>query len=521
MKFLITSILIILSALLAGEQVDAGFEKYIHPHPAKNRVGKIEINDRSQSISESTWVYVKKALDYYKKDPPLFLIVELNTPGGEVFAAQKISDALKEMDTQWNVPVVAVINNWAISAGAMIAYSCRFIAVVKDSSMGAAEPIIQETGGEVKSASEKVNSAIRADFASRAKFFDRNPFIAEAMVDKDLIIVEREGKVIKLDTESQIRQEGPHPDKLISPKGKLLTLNADELIEFKVATIYLPPKKITPITPQEQERGVWPAEKEILFENPFFASIPNAEIDAYQMDWKTRVLAFLSLPAVSSLLLLGVMLGFYIEFNHPGWGAPGALALGCLILLILSSFALELANFMELILLGVGLAIIAVDLFLLPTFGLLGIIGLVFFVVGLFGLLLPGLDSFSFEYDTGTLNAAGETVVRRLGWFSGTFIVGAFLMALFARFYTPRPALFKRIVLEGNEQEGYLAAPLKGLPEMGALGESFSDLRPSGKGLFHEQVVDAFTRGRWIPKGVKIKVIGYEGGSVIVEEAME
>ena len=80
-------------------------------------------------------------MDYYKKNPPLFLILELNTPGGEVFTAQKISDALKELDTQMDIPVVAYINTWAISAGAMIAYSCRYIAIVNDSSMGAAEPV--------------------------------------------------------------------------------------------------------------------------------------------------------------------------------------------------------------------------------------------------------------------------------------------------------------------------------------------------------------------------------------------
>ena len=107
-----------------------------------------------------------------------------------MFAAQQISDALKELDTQYGIPVVAYINNWAISAGAMLAYSCRYIVVVKDASMGAAAPVIASETGEMKEASEKINSAMRADFAGgRARFFDRNPNIAEGMVDKDLILV--------------------------------------------------------------------------------------------------------------------------------------------------------------------------------------------------------------------------------------------------------------------------------------------------------------------------------------------
>jgi membrane-bound serine protease (ClpP class) len=506
---------------LQGAEPDSSLATNIKPHEGPNKVGKIGINDRSQEINESTWIYIKNALDYYKKNPPLFIILELNTPGGEVFAAEKISDALKEMDTQWNIPIVAVINNWAMSAGAMIAYSCRFIAVVKDSSMGAAEPVIQEAGGEMKAASEKVNSAIRADFANKASFFDRNPYLAEAMVDKDMIVVEREGKIIKLDGENQIIREGPHPDIVISPKGKLLTLNSEQLLQYKVANVYLPPKKMPQLTPEEKESGKWPASKELLFEDSFFATIPNASVEEYRMDLKTRFLSFLAMPAVASLLMLGMMLGFYLEFNHPGWGAPGALGVGCLVLLIISSFALEVGNFVELIFLAAGLLIIIIDLFFFPTFGILGSLGLFFFLGGLFALLLPGLNAFSFEFDTGTFNAAGETVIKRLGWFSGTLMVGIALIVLITRFITPRPNLFKKFVLAGHEQEGFRAASFQGRPMIGANGTALSNLRPAGKGEFEGEIFEAITKGRWVEKGAKIVVIGYDAGGLIVEEVSE
>ena len=135
-----------------------------------NRVGLITIEDRTNGINESTWIYVKKALDEYKEKKPIFIILELNTPGGEVFAAQKISDALKEMDTQYNIPVVAYINNWAISAGAMLAYSCRFIAVVKDASMGAAEPSQLSAGEEQK-------SPRKSEFGDAQRFCESRQFL--------------------------------------------------------------------------------------------------------------------------------------------------------------------------------------------------------------------------------------------------------------------------------------------------------------------------------------------------------
>ena len=222
----------------------AGHIKFDSKGP--NTIGLIRIDDKKSTISQSTWIYVKSALEYYKKNPPRLIILDLNTPGGEVFAAQKISDALKDFDTQQNIPVVAFINNWAISAGAMLTYSCRFITTTKDGSMGAAEPVHLGEGGQMVTASEKVNSALRTDFANRARFFDRDPNIAEAMVDKDIILVKRYGKIIRLDKEDQIRASGPNPDLVITSKGKLLTLSAQEMIDYGVADLLLQPAKFGP-----------------------------------------------------------------------------------------------------------------------------------------------------------------------------------------------------------------------------------------------------------------------------------
>lgn len=507
---------------ISPELLDEKLKKHIlYSDSAENFVGHILIDDRTSGINESTWLYVKSALDHYKKIKPIFVILELNTPGGEVFAAQKISDALKDLDTQFNIPVVAYINNWAISAGAMLAYSCRFIAVVKDASMGAAEPVIQDTSsGKMEAASEKVNSALRTDFANRARFFDRDPNIAEAMVDKDIILVWRHGKVVKLDTESQIRTTGPDPDLIISPKGKLLTLDAEQLIRYGVADMLLPPAKTETITEAEQSSGKWPARKTLLFQNPFFKQIPNAVVDSYRMDWKTRFFVLLSTPLVSSLLFLGLIVGFYLEINTPGFGLAGTLALSCLFLIILSSFSLEIANWLELILLLVGLGIIFVELFVLPTFGLLGFIGIIFFLVGLFGMMLPGIGSVSFEYDTKTVNAAGEAFFERLAWLCGTLVVGFIIIALLARYVTPTLAGFSRFVLSGKEQDahnGYIAGDNpKDLPQPGSEGEVAATLRPAGKVMINDTLYDAITPGNFIEKGSKITVVKLDGSVIVV-----
>ena len=482
------------------------------------RIGWIKIDDRTNGISQATWLYVKNALDYYKKEKPLFIVLELNTPGGELFAAQKISDALKDMDIQHNIPVVTFINNWAISAGAMLAYSSRFITAAKDASMGAAEPLTVE-GGKSEVASEKVNSAIRADFANRAAFFGRNPDIAEAMVDKDVILVQREGKIIKLSNEDQIRKGVNDPDIIISQKGKLLTLNASELIKYHVADLILKPEKLSPLTAAEESTGRWPAEKSLLFTYPFFQKIPNATIDEYQMDWKTRFFVLLAQPAVSSLLFLGLMVGFYMEMSTPGFGLAGTIAITCLFFIALSSFSLEIANWLELILLLAGIAIILVELFILPTFGLLGVIGIALFFAGLFGMMLPGLGEVSFEFDTKTFNAAGEVFVQRLAWLSGIMLAAMALIVVLARFMTPSLIGFKRFILAGHEQEGYTAVESSSnLPAIGSKGVVFATMRPAGKVLIDNLVYDATSEGMLIDKGEEVIVDRIDGGTLVVKK---
>ena len=499
-------------------------QKHIRVNPeGPNTVGRILIDDRTSGISEATWLYVKQALEYYRTHKPAFIILELNTPGGEVYASQKISDALKEMDTQDNIPVVAFINNWAISAGAMLAYSCRFIMIVKDASMGAAEPVLAGESGEMKTASEKVNSALRTDFANRARFFDRNPYLAEGMVDKDIILVMRHGKIIKLDNESQIRSIGSDQDTLIKAKGKLLTLNAEQLMQFGVADLMLKPTQLTPLTEMEKETGKWPANKSLIFQAPHLDKIPQATIDTYQMDWKTRFFVTLASPLVSSLLLLGLMMGIYMEMSSPGFGIPATIALLCLFLIILSSLSLDIANWLEVILLLAGLVIILVDLFLLPTFGLLGFIGVIFFIAGLFGMLLPGISNVNFDFDTQTWNSAGEALLSRLGWLSGTFLAGFLLMLLLGRYVTPRFAAWNRFVLSGSEQDasqGYFAGedPNK-LPQPGQKGEVLSTLRPAGKVVIDGTIYDAMSNGNFIEKGTQVVVAFLDGSVIVVTEA--
>jgi membrane-bound serine protease (ClpP class) len=503
---------LLLTFSLAFADVEKELAEHIRFQPeGENLVGHLMIG--KEGINQSTWIYVKQALDLYKEKKPIFIILELNTPGGEVFASQQISDALKDMDTDYGIPVVAFIDNWAISAGAMLAYSSRFIAITKDAAMGAAEPVLAGQQGP-QTAGEKITSALRADFANRAAFFDRNPLIAEAMVDKEIVLVQRRGEIVRLDNMDQVRSG----DKLISAEGKLLTLKATELLEYGVADFQIPPTAVIPLTGEEESAGEYPASRSLLFQYPFFKEIPNAKILAYRMDWKTKFFAFLAHPMVASLLFLGLMLGFYIEMSTPGFGLPGSVALGCLFLIILSSFALEAVHWLEMILLLVGLVLIAVEVFVIPGFGVVGVLGLILATVGLVALMLPGLRDIQWDFDTGHLNEAGRFVMERAAWLGGAIIVGVVLMVVLSRFVLPKFSHFSRLVLRG-EQEGYIGTPdVSKMPDVGSEGVTLSTLRPAGKVEIDGVVYDVVSTGVFIDRGKRVRIARYEGSRMVVEE---
>jgi membrane-bound ClpP family serine protease len=287
-------------------------------------------------------------------------------------------------------------------------------------------------------------------------------------------------------------------------------------MEYHVADIMLQPAKLEPITPSEEQKGEWPLSKMLLGTYPFFKAIPNATVQAYQMDFKDRFFSFLLSPVVASLLLLGVMLGVYFELSHPGFGLPGSIAVISLLLIILSSFAFQVGNYLELLMIVMGLAIIIIDLFFLPTFGLLGFFGVLAFLAGLFGLMIPGIENFNYNFDTGKLSGAGVEILMRLGELFGTFLLGLLIIAFISRYVMPKFKPFKKLVLN-TDQEGYQAGTLEShFPKIGTHGKAVSPLRPAGMVELEGKIYDAQSEGGFIPKDAEVSLIRIEGSRLFV-----
>ena len=147
----------------------------------------------------------------------------------------------------------------------------------------------------------------------------------------------------------------------------------------------------------------------------------------------------------------------------------------------------------------VGLALLLVEVFILPGFGIAGVLGL----AALFGSIFLSTP------DPAT--AIKSLVIA---------IIGAAILIFVVFRFTPGRRVFNRLVLNMGEapELGYVAAK-PGLKElMGKTGVAKTTLRPSGTAEFDGTSADVVTSGEFIPEGTSIIVINVEGMRVIVKE---
>lgn len=496
----------------SSSTIDKELAEYIqYVRGQENLIGYLAL-EKDRPIDQSTFIRFKFALDDFKKRKVRFVLLKLNTPGGQVYAAQKICRLLQELDSEYHIPVVAYIDNWAISAGAMLAYSSRFIATTPQSSMGAAEPIMM-TGEGAQTASEKVNSALRSEFSNLARFYDRNPLIAQAMVDKSIILVKRGGQIIQLTDEKKIHSS----DSVISTEGKLLTLDAKQLVEFGISDLSIPFKESLK---KGTSRNEIPFEDSALFSYPFFSNMKEAKLITYH-DWKVSFFSFLSHPFISSILVMGLVIGLYMEMSTPGFGVFGTVGLICLGLVLLSSFSLYTFNFLEVILLVVGLLLLLLEIFVIPGFGVAGILGIMLFVAGLFGLMVPSFKNVQFSINPNQINLEALDVLRHLGWFATAFVLAFICILFLSKYVMPRLFMISPLVSRGAQEKemGYSSGPeLINLPKVGDKGVSLSSLRPSGKVAINDDVFDAMAERGYIDKNTSIEVASIREKRLIVRE---
>jgi membrane-bound serine protease (ClpP class) len=227
-----------------------------------------------------------------------------------------------------------------------------------------------------------------------------------------------------------------------------------------------------------------------------------------QTNWAESLVRFLSNPAVAPILLSLGVLGIIIEFKTPTFGLAGLAGLTMLGLFFGSRWIVGLAGLEEVLLLGGGLALLAVEVFVLPGFGIAGIAGLAAVGSSIFLSLVPALAApGDFATAAAVLSMVGIVVVL-IGW--------ALLRHL------PRSGRFARsgLLLEDStsRESGYNSSAVR-LELIGASGIAMTDLRPSGTARIGEERLDVVAESEWIRAGTPVRVVRAEGYRHVVRPA--
>ncbi|WP_437590336.1 NfeD family protein [Sorangium sp. So ce1000] len=314
-------------------------------------------------------------------------------------------------------------------------------------------------------AGEKATSYVRKEFRSTAERRGRPPELAEAMVDEDVAV---EGVV------------GP---------GKLLTLTTAEALALGVA--------------DAQADGMDAVLARL--------GLAGAEIRHLSPSWAERVLRFLTTPVVSSLLLSLGMMGLLIELRTPGFGVPGLVGGACLVLFFWAHWLLALVGWEEIALAVAGVLLLALEVFVIPGFGVAGVLGTV--------ALLAGLSM--------SLVGAGVTLERALEAVAQVTLSIALALAgmLIALRFLPRLPFGRRLVLSTSLGAGVAGGPPAQAsgPLVGERGVAASPLRPAGIARIGGARIDVVSEAEYVAAGEAVEVIRVEGNRVVVRrtEAQE
>ena len=490
--------------------------------------GKAWIIPIHGDIEPSTAAFVRREARRALSQGADYLIFEIDTFGGRVDSALQITSfimSIRDARTiAWISPSETSLGvSW--SAGALIAFACDYIYMAPGTSIGAAAPVMVGAEGAT-AAGEKTVAAVRSQMAALAERNGHPVGLGLAMVDFDIELweVTVDGETRAVTSDELLRMEravsggSPVIERvgMISERGKLLSLTAGEAQHFGLIEDLI------------DTRG------ELLIaigaSGEFTESFPSAA---------DSVVSFLtSGPVQGVLILIGLVL-IFLELQSPGFGIPGIAGVMAFMIVFGSSALLGRVDSLEIILFLIGLGLLAVEIFVLPGFGVVGITGIVF--IGL-SLVLSMQDfvvpRFDWEWEV-----LGRNVTVVFASFLAS-VVGIVVIALAG----PKLRMFDRIMLkaaitgtaggpdpDSPAMKAYEASKPVGtyfphagmasedeevfLALVGKVGTTDSVLRPSGRAAIEGRVYAVEADGEFIEEGTNVIVTRVRGNRIIVRKA--
>jgi membrane-bound serine protease (ClpP class) len=285
-------------------------------------------------------------------------------------------------------------------------------------------------------------------------------------------------------------------DQVINPKGALLTLSAQEAVK-------------------------------IVGGKPLFASGIAKDVDdvCQQAVLSDRTITVFNpsgfellaqwITMLAPLLLLGGIIGAYIEFKSPGFGVPGILSALCFLLFFTGHYIAGLTGLEVVAVFVLGVLLVLLEVLFFPGVVAVAALGTALMVGAVFFAMVD-------FYPAQPLDFSFEILARPMLNFSVAIIAAVFCMAILAR-YLPDLPVFRRLFLDARSAAGP-SIPSVGVSEklpgfsVGDAGTALSVLRPSGKAQFGETLLDVVTQGQFVEEGSAVRILSISGDAVVVEK---
>lgn len=384
------------------------------------------------------------------------LVVKLNTFGGALDAADSIRTALLRCP----LPTVAFVDVNAASAGALIALACDSVYMAPAASMGSAT-VVNGAGEPMPEKYQSYMSTIMRATAEHhgrraegdSSVWRRDPAIAASMVN---------------------------PEESVS-------LTARQAVACGYAD------------------GIAPDLNAVLAD----LQRSGEEVQYYQSSLTDDILGFLSNAAVRAVLIMLIIGGLYMEMHTPGLGFAGAVASVAAILYFLPGLIIGTMPAWVVLCLIAGVVLIALEIFVVPGFGVTGIAGIIAVAVALTGVMTTS-DAVTGIDDLGA-------ILRSVG----IVAIGAVAAAALVLYLTSSrgPKVFRRhteLMTELTVDKGFIGVDLSPRQYIGAVATTLTEMRPAGKIQIGDQTFDAVSTGEFIGRRRKVQVVRYENAQLYV-----
>ena len=416
---------------------------------------------------------VSKCLTEAREQETDLVVIRMNTYGGLV----NVADSIRTMILNYPTPIWVYIDNQAASAGALIALAADRIYMHPGGSIGAAS-VVDQNGQPMP---DKFQSFMRATMRATA---------------------ESHGQVIeRIENGDTIRRWWRDPQTAEAMVGRtvadsttvnVLTFTASEAVKNHFS------------------EGTASSLEETLAQG----GVETYTLTEYRPTTLDRLLAWLMNPVVQGIFVMMIVGGIYFELQSPGIGFALVVAILGAVLYFAPLYLEGVAQNWELILFIIGLVLLAVEIFVLPGFGIAGVAGII--------AVILGLSFAAIDNDLLRHLPTGEITV---GWIlqpilvviiaTTAALIGGLLLS--KRFLTGTTPLQRKVVLtaEMAPEQGYVSHPQVASELIGKTAEVAAVLRPSGRviidGIYYDAIAE---EGQFIPRGKQVIITRFEGGVV-------